>query len=123
MSSIRILLDQNAPLGLRRAFFDYDVSHADELGWAKLENGDLIRAAEEAGFAILITCDQNIRYQQNLGERRIALIELSTGIWPTISPHLDRVLAAVQAARPGSYITVTFPRAVLRRRPPPNPAL
>jgi hypothetical protein len=119
MLPTRILLDQNTPLGLRRALTDYEVIPARAMGWAMIENGALIRAAEEAGFAILITCDRNIRYQQNLTGRKIALIELTTAIWPVIRPRVPDVLVAVQAATPGSYATVTFPRPRLRRRPPP----
>jgi hypothetical protein len=119
MPIIRILLDQNAPVGLRGFLADYDVVPARRMGWAEVENGDLIGAAQHAGFAIMITCDRNIRYQQNLTDRRIALIELSTGSWRIIRLHLDRVASAVQAARPGSYTIVSFPRPPLRRRPPP----
>ena len=113
MPLIRILLDQNAPLGLRRAFQQHEITHADELGWGRLRNGELIRAAEEAGFVIMITCDRNVRYQQNLEGRRIALIELSGGGWPTIRNHLDYILAAVEAAQPGSYTVITMPRPIL----------
>lgn len=118
---LRILLDQNAPLGFRRAFRQHEIIHADELGWGRLRNGDLIRAAEEAGIVIMITCDRNVRYQQNLEGRRIALIELSGGGWPTIRNHLDRVLAAIEAAQPGSYTVIPMPRPILRRRPFPRP--
>jgi hypothetical protein len=121
MPSIRILLDQNAPLGIRKAFPQYVIAHADELSWGRLENGELIRAAEEAGFTIIITCDRNIPYQQNLEGRVIALIELSGVGWPTIRRHLGRVLAAIEAARPGTYAAVPFPRPRLRRRPFPEP--
>ena len=117
MPRTRILLDQNAPLGLRRFLTEHDVVPARSMGWAMIENGALIKAAEEAGFAILITCDRNIRYQQNLTGRQIALIELTTSIWPVIRTRLDDVIAAVQSATPGSYITVTFPRPPKRRRP------
>jgi hypothetical protein len=89
------------------------------MGWASIENGALIRAAEEAGFLILITCDRNIRYKQNLTGRQIALIELTTSIWPVIRTALDLVLAAVESATPGSYATVAFPRPSRRRRAPP----
>jgi hypothetical protein len=119
---VRILLDQNTPLGLRRALPGYEVIPARSLGWASIENGELIRAAEEAGFDILITCDRNIRYQQRLTGRKIALIELTTTTWPVIRPRLADVLAAIQASGPGSYATVTLPRPRLRRRlPPPRP--
>jgi hypothetical protein len=117
MPTIRILLDQNAPLGLRRAFRQHEIAHADEQGWGRLRNGELIQAAEEAGFVIMITCDQNIRYQQNLEGRRIALIELSGGGWPTIRNDLVHILAAIEGARPGTCTVVPLPRPILRRRP------
>ena len=118
---VRILLDQNAPLGLRQALTEYEVIPARGMGWATMENGMLIRAAEAAGFAILITCDRNIRYQQNLAGRQIALIEPTTSVWPVIRDHLPDVLAAIAAATPGSYATVSFPRPPLRRRQFPRP--
>jgi hypothetical protein len=117
MPRTRILLDQNTPLGLRHFLTGHDVVPARSMGWAMIENGALIKAAEEAGFAILITCDRNIRYQQNLTGRQIAVIELTTSTWPVIRARLDDVIAAVQSATPGSYITVTFPRPPKRRRP------
>jgi len=113
---IRILLDQNAPLGLRRVLSSHEVIAARELGWATLTNGDLISAAEEAGFAILVTCDRNIPYQQNLAGRHIALIELSVGAWHAVRNHLDRIVEAINAAKPGSYSVVTIPPPTLRRR-------
>jgi hypothetical protein len=74
----RILLDQNAPLGLRRVLSPHEVVAARQMGWSRLSNGDLVRAADESGFDILITCDRNIPYQQNLSGRRIALTFLTT---------------------------------------------
>ena len=107
---------------MRRFLREYEVTTAARLGWDRLENGALIRAAEEAGFDIFLTCDQNIQYQQNLVDRRIAIVEISTAIWPEIRPYLADVLAAVQAATPGSYAQVTLPRPPLRRHPyPPSP--
>jgi hypothetical protein len=86
------------------------------MGWGEVTNGDLIRAAEDAGFAVLITCDRNIRYQQNLTGRRIALIEIVGDGWPVIRDHLDQILAAIATAQPGSYSVVALPRPPLRRR-------
>jgi hypothetical protein len=117
MPSIRILLDQNTPLGLRRILTDYEVIPARSMGWAATENGALISAAEQAGFAIMITCDRNIKYQQNLTGRQIAIIELTTALWPVIRTRANQILAAVQAATPGSYQEVPFDRPPLRRRP------
>lgn len=117
MPRIRILLDQNAPLGLRRILGGYEVATAASLGWSTVENGDLVRAAEQAGFAVLITCDRNIRYQQNLVGRQLALIELTTNQWATIRDNVAEVLAVIQTATPGSYATVRFPKPPRRRRP------
>jgi hypothetical protein len=69
MPSIRILPDQNAPFGLRRLLTGHAVATAAGLGWSTIHNGGLIRATEAAGFAVLITCDQNTQYQQNLTAR------------------------------------------------------
>jgi predicted nuclease of predicted toxin-antitoxin system len=61
---LRILLDKNVPIGLRRFLTEHQVSTFEETGWApQLENGELLKAAESANFAILITADQNIPYQ------------------------------------------------------------
>ena len=121
MPRIRILLDQNAPLGLRGLLTGHDVATAARLGWSTIQNGDLIRAAEEAGFAVLITCDRNIRHQQNLAGRQLALIELATNRWATIRDNIADVLAVIETASPGSYATIRFPRPPRRRRPYPRP--
>jgi hypothetical protein len=120
MPRIRILLDQNAPRGLRHLLSGHDVLTAAGLGWSTVQNGDLIRAAEEGRFAILITCDRNIRYQQNLAGRQLALIELATNQWVTIRDNIAEVLAAIEAATPGSYATIRFPKPPRRRRPYPR---
>ena len=105
----RILLDQNTPLGLRRALPGYEVIPARGMGWATIENGELIRAAEKAGFAILITCDRNIRYQQNLTGRKLAFVVLGSNIWPVVRDHGAAIAAKVDAATPGSYEFIEMP--------------
>jgi len=72
-------------------------------------NGQLIAAAEAEGFEILITSDKNMRYQQDLTCRKIAFIILGNQQWPTLRRYTDRVVAAVNAARPGSYCEVEIP--------------
>jgi hypothetical protein len=86
------------------------------LGWEELTNGDLLAAAESDGFELFITADKNIRYQQNLTERTITLIVLSTNDWPTVRGQLDLVADAVNALRQGSYTEVALtPRPLVRR--------
>ncbi len=83
---------------------------AAQEGWDKLKNGDLLTAAEEAGFDLLVTTDKNIRYQQNLAGRKIAIVVLGQQQWPRLRPHIQRVIEAVNAATPGSFAEVDIPR-------------
>jgi len=62
--------------------------------------------AEQAGFDVFVTADKNMRYQQNLKGRTIAIVVLSTPQWPVVRLHLGRIAAAVNAAMPGSYVEV-----------------
>ncbi len=73
------------------------------------ENGELLAAAEAAGFEVLLTTDKNIRYQQNLSERKIAIVVLGQQQWPKLRAHVRLVVEAVNAAAPGSYVEVNFP--------------
>jgi hypothetical protein len=75
----------------------------------RLSNGDLLAEAERAGFDILLTADKNIRHQQNLSGRRLAIVVLSTPQWPVVRLHIERIAAAVNAAAPGSYTEVNIP--------------
>ncbi len=84
----------------------HDVAHAFELAWGELQNGELIQAAEDVGFHLFITCDKNIRYQQDLQNRRIAILLLSTNHWPTILRHVSQIELAVDGILAGSYVEV-----------------
>jgi hypothetical protein len=87
----------------------HTVRTATQQGWAKLKNGDLPTAAEEAGFDLLLTTDKNMRYQQNLAGRKIAIVILGQQQWPQLRSHIQRVIEAVNAARPGSCAEVDIP--------------
>ena len=79
-------------------------------GWDTLSNGELLNAAEEAGFGLLLTTDRRIRYQQNLKMRRIALVVLTGSTkWSGVRQRADRIAAAVSSASPGSYSEVEIP--------------
>ncbi len=104
-----VLFDNGTPAPLRHALTGHTVVEAIERGWDRLLNGDLIAAAEAAGFEVLLTTDKNMRYQQNLTTRKIAFVVLGNQQWPTLSRYVDRVLAAVDAARPGSITEVEIP--------------
>jgi predicted nuclease of predicted toxin-antitoxin system len=105
---VLILFDNNVPRGVARALTGHTVTEARERGWATFKNGDLLIAAEEAGFEVLVTSDQSIRYQQNLAGRKIALVVLTLGRWGPVRRMLAE-LAAVDAATPGSCTEVEVP--------------
>jgi len=79
-----ILFDNGTPAPLRHALKDHTVVEANERGWGRLKNGELITAAESAGFDILLTTDKNMRFQQNLTGRRIAFVILGNQQWPIV---------------------------------------
>jgi hypothetical protein len=97
-----ILFDHSTPAPLSSYLTGHTVTKAKDRGWDKLSNGDLLAEAERAGYDVLLTADQNMRYQQNLAGRRLALVVLSTPQWPRVRLHIDRVAAALSAATPGS---------------------
>jgi predicted nuclease of predicted toxin-antitoxin system len=81
---MRILFDQGTPVPLRRMLHPHVIDTAFENGWEKLTNGDLIQQAENADYSCMITTDQNLKYQQNLSQRGIAILVLKTTSWPRI---------------------------------------
>jgi len=106
---VRILFDQGTPVPLRNHLPSHEVATVFELHWSTLTNGDLLLQAETAGFDLLVTTDQNLRYQQNLAARRIAVVVLSSTSWPRIQKAIANVVDAITRARPGVYIEVTVP--------------
>jgi hypothetical protein len=85
------------------------VEEARARGWEELSNGELIDAAGQAGFEAMVTTDKNIRYQQNLKARKIALVVLEHSQWPMVKLVAENIVAAVDAAEPGSYVEVDVP--------------
>ena len=104
-----VLFDNGTPAPLRYALKDHIVVEAIERGWDRLLNGDLIAAAEAAGFNVLLTTDKNMRYQQNLTGRKIAFVVIGNQQWPILRRHVDKVAAAVNAVTPGSFVEVEIP--------------
>ena len=106
---MRILFDQGTPAPLRQFLQDHEVATAFERGWSTLENGDLLSAAEGEGFHILVTTDTNLKYQQNLASRTIAIVVLSTTSWPRIKASAELVVAAVSASASRTFSEVQIP--------------
>lgn len=105
---MKVLFDQGTPVPLRRALPGHDVSTAYEMGWSALTNGELLAAAEAAGFAAIVTTDKNIRHQQDIAGRRFGILVLPTTDWSTIRRNAALVAEALGAVRPGAIVEVTF---------------
>ena len=105
-----ILFDHGTPKGLAGALSGHTVHTAQAKGWDTLSNGELLSAAEQAGFDLLLTTDRRIRHQQNLRAHRIALVVLTGSTkWSRVRQHADRIAAAVTSTTPGSYSEVEIP--------------
>ncbi len=104
-----ILFDHGTPGGIAPSLAGHEVREAKAQGWHTLTNGELLRAAEQAGFNVSLTTDKNIRYQQNLAERKIAVVVLGKGRWRLIRAMIPEIVASVIAAKPGTYTEVEIP--------------
>jgi hypothetical protein len=106
---MRILFDQGVPRGLTASLRGHEVTEARKLSWERISNGELLKLAEGAGFDLLLTTDKNVRHQQNLGDRKISIVVLGNSPWWLVRQHLEGIVAAVNAATPGSYSEVEIP--------------
>lgn len=103
---MRILFDQGTPVPLRRHLPSHQVVTVYELAWSTLQNGALIARAAEAGFEVLVTTDQNLKYQQNLPERHLAVVVLLSTSWPKIQARISEVTRVIDQAALGGYFEI-----------------
>jgi uncharacterized protein (DUF2249 family) len=104
---MRILFDQGTPAPLRAHLIGHNVETAFELGWSNLQNGELLARAEKS-FDLLITTDQQLSYQQNLGGRNLCILILMTTSWPQLKSRIPQILEAIDAIGPGECRQVTL---------------
>jgi len=78
------------------------------MGWATLTNGELIAAAEGAGFDAMITTDQNLKYQQNLTRKNLGIIVLKTTSWPRIRTSISQIISGVNSLPSSGYLEIEF---------------
>ena len=105
-----VLFDNGTPRTLARFLIDHHmVTEARARGWEELENGELLKQAEAAGFDVLVTTDKNLSYQQNLTGRKIAIVVLGQGRWSLIRHHVAQIVVAGNGATPGSLAEVDIP--------------
>jgi len=102
---MKVLFDVNTPHPLRRHLPEHEVTFAQDMGWAELRNGDLIRAAE-GRFDVLLTADQNLRYQQNLRGRVLAIVVLPTNRLREVLRYVDDLRCVLAAIKPGDFVEI-----------------
>lgn len=100
---MRVLFDQGTPVPLRQHLTSHQVETAFELGWSRLSNGDLLAAAE-GRFDVLITTDKNVRQQQSLARRKLAVLILPTTSWPRLENQVDKIASSLASINPGQFL-------------------
>jgi hypothetical protein len=104
---VKVLFDECVPQPLRRLLGNFEVRTAQEAGWGRVKNGELLKRAEGV-FDVFLTADQQLKYHQNLTGRRLAILVLSTNRWPKVKAKTPEIVAAIQALRPGDYVELTL---------------
>jgi hypothetical protein len=105
---VKILIDECVPRPIIKLLPGYEVRTVQEMGWGAFSNGELLRLAE-GSFDLFITSDQNIRYQQNLAGRQVAVLTLSTNNLAVIQSNAALIAAAVQSIQPAEFIELALP--------------
>jgi hypothetical protein len=105
---VRILLDEQLPRQLARYLVHHDVRTVQQESWAGLENGALLTEAEAAGFALFLTGDQNLQFQQNISKRRLGVVVLcgASNALEDLLPLIPSALAACESIQPGQLVRV-----------------
>ena len=103
---MKVLLDENLDHALRKLLGQHEIVTVTYMGWARLQNGALLRAAEDNGIDVLLTGDQTLAFEQNLIGWHLAIVALSAIKLPIIKEHLPRIIAAIDNAVPGSFQAV-----------------
>src|SRR5271154_4596105 len=104
---MRVLLDACVPRPLRRFLPGHTVRVAQEMGWGQLKNGVLLKEAE-LQFDVFVTTDQNLKYQQKVIGRKLAILVLLTNDWATIRLKAGEVAAKVAVLKPGDFVELTW---------------
>ena len=99
---MKVILDENLPHGLKRILIDLNVTTVQEYGLSGVSNGELITRIDGI-FDALLTADKNLRYQQNLSTRQIAIVELPSNQWPAIKQPVAAITTTLRAPQPGEY--------------------
>ncbi len=100
---MKILLDECVPVQVRDAFRGHQVHSATAPAWSGLGKGEMLIRAEPEGFDLLVVADRNVRFQQALSVRHLAVLELWTNHRPTLEREFEYIRAAAERIVPGRY--------------------
>ena len=103
---MKILLDECTPHVLKRLLTGFEIKTVQDQGWSGITNGALLRLAE-GQFDVLITSDQNLKYQQNLVKRQLAIIQLPTNQVPLVIELASQVQATLESIKAGEFVAIT----------------
>ncbi|MUL37751.1 DUF5615 family PIN-like protein [Gloeocapsopsis dulcis] len=105
---MRILLDECVPRPIKRELRDYDIRTVVEIGWSGKKNGELLQLMVQEGFTILLTTDQNLRYQQNLLQAGVAVVVLiaPSNRLPDLVPLIPDVCNVLNTLTLGEVVEV-----------------
>jgi len=106
---VRVLFDQGTPVPLRRALRGHAVATVYELGWATLPDGPLLAAAEDADYEVFVTTDQQLKHQEHLAGRHLAILVLGSTSWPRIAPHAGAIGRLIGQLVAGDYREFPIP--------------
>ena len=106
---MKILLDESVPRLVKSRLPHLDISTVQEMGGAGIRNGELLRRAE-AQFEVLITADQNLRYQQNFSGRQLAIVVLPSNQVPLITTLLSQIETVLATTQPGTLVEIPLPK-------------
>jgi PIN like domain len=105
---MNILLDECTPRIVKKRLSDFAIRTVQEMGWAGIKNGALLKLAE-AQFEVFITTDKNLRHQQNLAKRKLAFILLPTNQVPIVATLIPEIEAALNKIQIGDFVEIPFP--------------
>jgi hypothetical protein len=114
---MRVLLDENMPHQLRAHLPDHEVFTAVYVGFGGFKNGELLKAAEDAAYDVLLTGDLSLEYQQNMTGRKIAVVSLSANSWRILQHHIPAIAGAIATAQSGSFSRVDCGKYRAPKRP------
>ena len=100
---MKVLFDQGTPVPLRQFLDEHSVDTAFEMGWSTLRNGELLDRAEQNSYELLVTTDHQLRYQQDLSSRGLAVLVLLSTSWPRMQTRVQEIQSAIGNMQTGEY--------------------